>query len=113
MQPKKVSSDAESQLALLNIRHKGLERYESTDVLIEGTPGDPDYRWKITFKSTGRVAGAASLTDALQQIRKAIDPNLSRREAKAPAFGRGLPAQHRKKQKDPNQFGLGIGEGDL
>lgn len=75
--PQKLSNDAESQLGGLGAHHKGFELYDGLDFSVQGLK-DQDYRWKLTFKETGRVVMCMSLGEAVKAVRAAIDPALKR-----------------------------------
>jgi hypothetical protein len=115
---KPISTDADVQLNALGIRYKGFEHYESDTVLIKGTPDDPDYRWKLTFKRTARAVGCSSLPDVIQQIKHALAPDLAVATPPPPklsltAPGNAKPAAVRKRKENLDQYGLGIQESDL
>ena len=119
MANKKIPDNSvDVHLANLNIRYRGLGRYESPDVLIEANNPDTEYPWRLTFKQTGRLVLCVSLADCLKQIRKAIAPNLT--EIPPPKLsmtaprGNAKPETVRKPKKDdPDQYGLGLGLGDM
>jgi hypothetical protein len=116
---KQIGTDADSQLQALGIRYKGFEHYESDVLVIQGTPNDPDYRWKLTFKRTARAVGCSSLPDVIQKIKHALAPDLAaatppppKLSWTAPAGNAKAPARQRKKD-NPDQYGLGIQESDI
>jgi len=68
-QPKKVSKNSTDQLLSLGIRNVGFERYEGDRATVEGLKDDPDARWRVTFKKTGKIVYCCTLVEAVNVLK--------------------------------------------
>jgi hypothetical protein len=66
---KKLRKNSEDHLISMGIRNVGFERYEGTEVRIEGLKGE-DFRWRVTMKNTGEVVKCSTLVECVELLKK-------------------------------------------